>query len=170
MIFHDLNWWVLFAAPLVYLLTNTTHELSHGLCVLPWKWTFNLKPYPTKFNESWYFALCLYHRKEDSRDIPDWGWSLNFISPRITNTLQMVAVLLLSHLLPQNPSAQMVYVMIAAAQLVDGFVGILPAIYNLQGRVRTDCHRFWKHSGWHENTVRTVNIVWFLVMVGLFFL
>lgn len=165
MIYHEMNWWLLFCSIPIFFLQCTIHELSHGISISFWKWSFKIYPYPHKLYNTFYFARCDYIRRSNSLEPSEKGWAFINIAPRVTNTLFMVACYVSYLLLGNYPSAQTILLLIGAAQVVDGVVGVIAIFCWWEDRTHTDILKFYKYSGLQKVTVQIISAAWSIGML-----
>ena len=77
---------ILIAIPILWLLQNIIHELSHGLAInIGWDWDFKIWPFPGYKLGRFTFAHITFSRNEHSKNIDAEGDALISIMPKITN-------------------------------------------------------------------------------------
>lgn len=181
---YDLSWWVVLAAIIPgYLIQNCIHEVSHGLTLLPWGWTFTIHPYPLFMNDttdtrhfaltrlswfipskrpegeqiSFYFALCEY--QDNGKPPPSKaGWAVCDIAPRISNIVFIVGSFVAYKLIGMPQWGSTLLAVFVACNLID----YLTAFGIFWGKRRdTDIWYFQESSG--------VNLWVLRVLVGLTF-
>jgi len=77
---------LLISIPILWLLQNVIHELSHGLIMdIGWDWDFKIWPFPSKKLGRFTFAHIKYFKNKDSRDPSLSGQALVSVMPKIIN-------------------------------------------------------------------------------------
>lgn len=185
MIYHDVIWWVFFSIiPLIFL-QNALHEVSHGLCVLPFGWGFRIYPFFHWYNITtgeyrfsltrptsigiwgWYFARVETFRNINARELPKYLLVLFYIAPRITNTIIVVVLFVLNVLLTIPSSMQTFLMLFCICQVIDGFVGIMPLFYANKQTSMTDV---WQYQRLTEAPIwylRIQGMIWLCVLLFL---
>ena len=187
---YDLVWWCvpLFALPF-WVITNASHEWSHGLAVLPWGWKFRtyiLAHFFDTNDESthhfwqkpgwlldrpegvlFYFARCDFIRTDTSKTITDAGWAWINIAPRLMNSLIIGLCFALIHVFNFSQRVDTALAVWAACNIVDAFVGF-GVIFYWKRRDLADLWRFQTKTGWNLWFVRGLSLVCLGLMAGAF--
>ena len=168
----------------VWLAQNVIHEKSHGLVLditgrppyvtrsLPHWWHpehgFVFFPTPWGGGKDWMFYFASFEVKESLDSLSRTQRMFLWVAPRIANTffLILAAVFLYTNLFGAEVST--LWTMIAGAQIIDGFVGIVAIFCWWQDRTWTDIWKFYQESGWAKWKVVVGSLVWFLSMLFLF--
>ena len=83
------NWiTILISIPILWLLQNIIHELSHGLTMkLGWSWDFKIWPFPSNRLGRFTFAHVKYFKNKNSKEVSEKERSLVSIMPKISNLI-----------------------------------------------------------------------------------
>jgi len=146
---------LLISIPILWLLQNIIHELSHGLTVkLGWNWDFSIWPFPSRRTGRFTFAHVKYFMNKSSQPIPDKGYALISIMPKISNLFFIIISACLLFLQLGHPIFLSVIAVFMICNYIDSFVGLKTAYQNKEKKINSDIWKFQTNSGLTVNEVR----------------
>ena len=163
------NWiTILISVPILWLLQNIIHELSHGLTrKLGWNWDFKIWPFPSKKLGRFTFAHVNYFKNENSREISEKGSGLISIMPKISNLI----FIFLSGIFLYFQIGPAIFLSILAVFMlcnyIDAMVGTLGIFINSKKDSKSDIWRFQRRLNLDLSKMRVI-VALILVLLTVF--
>jgi len=166
LVYHLELWIVLACVVPMYIVICTFHEMSHCLPLVQWGWRFKITPWPTIYEDRFYFGM--YEWTEEGIEPPKWTWSLSQIAPRFPNWFLITVSCLWYHNIHMGYTYSTIIAMLGICSFIDCCVGLLP-IWWYKERPYTDIWKFHKSTGIDLWILRLSSLAFVLFMAVMIF-
>jgi len=188
MIYHGINWWMMFLIPVLWVLQNLIHELSHAMVLARHGWDYKIYPFyhwynfdtaETKYCLSrpeeagrwkWYFARIDKVHTAEAENLSTSDWAVVDVMPRVTNTVLFLLCAVLYITVPQNGHFHTFLMMFAFFNSVDAVAGWLPIFCWWNKKELMDIVRFVSRTNLTRRQAQVIAICWTITAATVFFL
>jgi len=162
------NWIaILISIPILWLLQNIIHELSHGLTrKVGWDWDFKIWPFPSNRLGRFTFAHVKYSRNSYSEEINNKGMALVSIMPKFSNLIFILisGTLLYFHIGPAILLS--ILAVFTLCNYIDAMVGTLGIFINSKKDSKSDIWRFQRYLKLDIPKMRIVMAIILVLLSG----